>query len=213
MEMEDEVPLAVHILLDCSGSMINNKDRAVEAMNAFLEQLAMSITPAMVTMSRFNTFLAEPPMIEDAAIYDLPRLTPEKYLIAGGTNIFRSTMKGIAVTQRAKARTKIMVVLTDGLSDPTLKAECRREIVAMQKQGWLFLFLGMTMQVKEGHYTQTDVNRLTEQMKATAASMAILPEHRVTVPFEGLSEAMREAAMMCLEFQGTGETKFGKENR
>lgn len=208
--MKETVPLAVHVLLDCSGSMDTNRNRAVDAMNAFLEQLALSLTPAMVTMSRFNTHLREPPMIENEAIYNLPKLSRERYVIRGGTDIYRSVLSAIALTKKANATTKVMVVLTDGLSDTHYQAECRRRVEAMQGEGWLFLFLGMVIEKGLG-LTEADIRRLSRQMLDTAKNLGVKPEHRITVPFAGLAEAMQEAAVMCLEFQGTGTTKFGKE--
>jgi uncharacterized protein with von Willebrand factor type A (vWA) domain len=194
--MKTKVPLAVHILLDSSGSMANNKGRALKAMNAFLDQLALSIIPASVSISRFAVSASA--MIENALTYDLPRLTDEQYETMGGTNIFRAMAFAIGKLKAVDAETKIAIILTDGISDGS-PSQCVSDMEEMKKQGWLFLFLGM-----QRHHGDP----LRRELEQGAKSLKIEPEHMIVVPFDKLEDTMTKAALMCLDFTGTGQTKF-----
>jgi hypothetical protein len=193
---KDPVPLAVHVMLDCSGSMQHRHKLAVKAANAFIAGLAQSLVPASITMSRYNNSLSV--MIDNALIYDLPVVTEETYRITGGTSTYYCTHEAIKHLDEIAADTKIVVIFTDGMSNAAGREDAIKAIRQKQGEGWLFMFVAMTPK-ERGHI---------EEMERLARAMLIEKGHLVVIRPEQLVETLTKAALCCLDFKGTGKAKL-----
>lgn len=188
MSSKDKVSLAVHLVLDESGSMLRHHAATIKAVNTLLAKLALSLAPATVTVSVFGVRFAT--IIEKEPVYNLPTLTSEKYRPNGGTPTFRAAETAIADLDETDADFKVMIMLTDGdAGDMRRGPNVRKLVHERQAAGnWLFIYLGAKQDAQD-----------------MAEKLGVLPEHAIDYSIGMMEEAMDAAAEAALMFGSSGK--------
>ncbi len=189
---KEEQGLAVHILLDCSGSMIGQREETVIAFNKYVEELATAITPATVTLV---TFTYSSNMIIDAVpVFEMPHLVLKDYEPDGGTSLYDAIHERLRALETVNARHRALVILTDGQDGDSWVslATVRGELARLRKAGWLILFLAANGEA------MSEVAKLK------------MPAKTVLRYDTNVTDAMTAAAQATLRFGMTGNAKDGE---
>lgn len=136
---DKEHALAIHLLLDGSGSMRHHIVQTKAAANSFLSELGMALTPVLVSVSRFDCSVE--PLVENALTYDVPQIDGG-YNAMGGTELPLAILYAIKQLDAVSAEHKVVVILTDGRDEGWQRAEVVKQVKERRAQGWLFIFLG-----------------------------------------------------------------------
>lgn len=191
-----KVPLAVHLLMDNSGSMRYYHAEAVKASNTYLAHLATSLTPAVVSLSTFNSFVKD--IVKTAPVYDLPRITMEQYKICGGTAINRAALHGIEALDMVDAEAKVLVVMTDGETGDIFDADkVKTRLADRIGKGWLAIYLDIS---------DAGTKRQCKDMGIPTGAYVHLSPAK-------LEKALAMAAALTLDFHTLGVTEFTAEQR
>lgn len=136
-----EHALAVHLLLDASGSMRDHIDSTRKAANEYIAGLATALVPVDVSVSQFRGMAT--PILSNRPSYDIPEITAERYKAAGGTCLYPSVKQALDMMDVVNAKHKALIILTDGedgMKEPaTLKA-----VKKFRDAGHLVIFIGCT---------------------------------------------------------------------
>jgi hypothetical protein len=134
---------AIVFILDRSGSMNSIADETVAGFNRFVADQQLALPEANLTLVLFNQF---PQVVYNRTpINQVPPLTRETFVPAGGTALLDAIGETIVQELGATAERVITAILTDGLENASLKfsrAAISDLIQERQANGWQFLFLG-----------------------------------------------------------------------
>lgn len=140
----------VHFLLDGSGSMGSVRKSTIEAYNEYIASLKKDGGKYKLSLTSFDSDgygkLRLNTIHEHTYVDELPELTEDKYVPAGGTPLydaFCSTLKRLASRKDEK---HLFVVLTDGQENSSSKytAEDMKKLKAEKEEegNWTFVYLG-----------------------------------------------------------------------
>jgi uncharacterized protein YegL len=143
----DEQPtnqLAVHIVLDSSGSMETMRNDAIGSFNDYVARLAEDEPSATVSLTTFGGAFTNT-VIRDAPATAVEPLTIHSYRTSGGTPLFDAIGEAVTLLDSSSAARKVMVIITDGEENTSHRytnAEIRAMLNDRQENArWLVLFL------------------------------------------------------------------------
>lgn len=139
------INLAVHLLLDESGSMQSFKLPTINGANAFIEGLTMAAAPANVSVLAFGDTHVRT-LIDNRPAFELPTINGSIFRPAGGTPLCRAMGESMERLDRTDAEQKCVIVLTDGQSDGSSgwpRHKVKDWVGERRAKGWLFLYLGI----------------------------------------------------------------------
>lgn len=201
--MEDEIQIAVEVIIDDSGSMNVIKGLVTKGVNEFINQLATAIYPARLGVSLFDDVLRTT-LIDGVSVAELPQLKPDQYDPRWGTeNIAHSVIQ--ALDKRLlplKARQKVLVVITDGLNKSSEMDKAKALITKRQSEGWLIIWLGVCMEGYEKPYMPL--------LLKYAKELGIPEGLTFALPCRKIDKAMPLAAQATLRFLGSGDSKMAE---
>lgn len=180
--------LAVHVLLDESGSMRDWAMPTVTAYNGYINHLKGALQPPAMTLrmfcGRYRT------MYQNLPIYDVPVMTGEEFNPNGGTPMIRAIVESISDLDSTEALLKVIVIITDGEDGSGMYESVRPKIVERLAKGWMVIFLGCN-----------------GAALATAGLMGIPKECAMEYSLKKLEETMAAAAAATLRFGASGNLK------
>jgi hypothetical protein len=141
-------PTLVVFLLDRSGSMASVLDETIGGFNGYLEKLQKDDDCTMrFTMSQFDS-VGHDLMCKAVPMKEVNKLTRVSYVPRGGTPLYDAMGRGIAATEGASDKYKVLfVTLTDGQenasSEFTLDALRARIKQKEDQDNWTFAYIGM----------------------------------------------------------------------
>lgn len=146
MSKSKDIPyLAVHMMIDKSGSMCENRDRVIKGFNDFLGALQGSIMPPTLSVDTFEHGCAE--LIKPKPVQDIKKMTERDYCPSGGTALWSSIREAIAKLDAIPGTKKVLVILTDGTEAWCASADRTAALVKdrIENQGWTFIFIGVSI--------------------------------------------------------------------
>ena len=138
----------VHFLLDESGSMGVLQASAIEAYNAYVDELAKGKTASRIKFS-LTTFdsTAIRRRVAEETIKDVPKLDFDTYVPNAGTPLYDAVGRVIDWLDREvkKGETVMVSIFTDGLENASRaydRAAIFEKIQARQGKDWTFTYMG-----------------------------------------------------------------------
>ncbi len=140
----------VHFLLDGSGSMGSVRDATIEAYNEYVNSLKKDGGKYKLSLTSFDSDgqgkLRLNEVHEHTYVDELPELTREDYVPAGGTPLYDAFCSVLKRLASRKDEKHLFVVLTDGQENASSKytAEDMKKLKAEKEEdgNWTFVYLG-----------------------------------------------------------------------
>ncbi len=134
----------VGIIVDETGSMWPERERTIEAVNAFFRALGADVR---VTLATFNSATGVAFRCGDTPAQDVPPLTSQNYRPAAVTPLFDALGKMIEYMRGvAQPGDKVVIqVVTDGLENASQEydLDAVKALLAQQAaDGWAFAYIG-----------------------------------------------------------------------
>ena len=130
----------VYILLDRSGSMSTLWDEAIGSINGYVEKLKKT---DKVHLAVFDSVSHD--VIRDVKVKDWTAVSATEVQPRGGTPLYDSCGKVMAVAEEANAKKTILVVMTDGYENASKEhsqLSIKANVEAFEKRNWEVIFLG-----------------------------------------------------------------------
>lgn len=144
MSEELENGLAVHVVLDRSGSMASNRVETINAYNSYVSKLAADTPDARLSLTLFDSEGIDA-VVLDTKAKDVKPLTEATYVPRSWTPLYDAIGKVVPQLDGVGTKAKVLVILTDGLENASrefTKDIIRKVLAEKQALGWLVLFLG-----------------------------------------------------------------------
>lgn len=137
--------LAVHVVLDRSGSMQSVKDDTIGAFNSYVETLAKETPNATLSLTLFDSQGIDT-IYSDIPINSVTKLDGTTYQPRASTPLYDAIGKCATILTGTTADRKALVIITDGYENAsrewnqnTVKALLTEK---QDKDGWLVIYLG-----------------------------------------------------------------------
>jgi len=138
----------VHLLLDSTGSMLNNKAATMEAFNGYIKGLQASdhANQFKFTFSTFNSVNGITNVVSKSLIKDVPQLNDRNYQPDGATPLYDAIGRTIHEAEKEEGDAVLIIIQTDG--EENASQEYTKDGVKTlikektDNQGWQFVFLG-----------------------------------------------------------------------
>ena len=143
--------LHVGLLIDESGSMGPMHGAVIGGTNEFVAKLAadQNGTKVLATLAMFDLHGGDPVVrtkFKAIPVAEVGTLGPEDYSPRGATPLNDAVIKTIKTMDKRvkKGDRAMLVILTDGLENASESSsrDVRKLIVAREKRGWEFIYLG-----------------------------------------------------------------------
>lgn len=195
--MTEKIGLAVHLLIDGSGSMRDVIDKAQQAANDFIETLTVASMPATVTVAVFQMGSVTT-LVDAQPAYNLPKVTGLH--ARGGTPLCDAIGLAVNKLDDTDAAQKAIIVITDGMDEGSArfsKFEIQERVSDRRAKGWLLLFLGLGG--VQGYGSPA----------SHAPKLGFNPKETVACKLDRIKECMEIAALATLRYQGGGDSSAG----
>uniref|UniRef100_A0A6C0E041 VWFA domain-containing protein n=1 Tax=viral metagenome TaxID=1070528 RepID=A0A6C0E041_9ZZZZ len=141
--MESDKVLSVVFILDNSGSMVEMKDEPIQGLNAFYKT-QKEAGDFLSTLIFFNSKVSF--IHKNLNGKDVPLLSEKDYGPNGMTALYDAIGEGIEYQKSQKVENVIVVILTDGEENASLKYT-KKDIKKMTQKmeedhKWVFMYLG-----------------------------------------------------------------------
>ena len=141
------------VLLDETGSMYNQRDRVVSAMNEYVTDISQD---THLCVFKFGGSRWE--ILFDNAVETWNDITVEDYIPRGGTPLYDSVGKTIEhANSLAKKGDKVMLMIdTDGeenMSREFNQDNIKKLVEDKKEEGWAFLFMSSGLDVRHARVT------------------------------------------------------------
>jgi hypothetical protein len=140
-----DTTLAVHMVLDRSGSMQFCRDDTIGAFNTYVETLAKETPNAVLTLTLFDTQAIED-VYTAKPITKVEKLTSDTFIPRASTPLYDAVGRSIGSLSAVKADRKALVILTDGQENASREwtADKVKALLTekQEKDGWLVIYLG-----------------------------------------------------------------------
>ncbi|MFZ4519569.1 MAG: VWA domain-containing protein [Microthrixaceae bacterium] len=146
--------VAIHVLLDRSGSMAMVADDVIGGFNRFLADQRADGDDAVLTLVQFDSVNPEEVVVDAAPIAEVRPLDAATFVPRASTPLLDATARLLArASARDAARATaglppeevVVVSITDGHENASREVRLRevRELIEQRRrQGWTFVFLG-----------------------------------------------------------------------
>lgn len=136
--------LAIHFVLDRSGSMAAVKGDTIGGFNNYVADVATAAPGSAMSLTTFGGNIDT--VFADQPINDVDPLTEVNYSPGGWTPLYDAIGKAVEQLDKAKSKNKVLVILTDGEENAS-STQTKDSIKAMlderqDKHGWLVIYLG-----------------------------------------------------------------------
>lgn len=190
--MKHKHGMALHILLDGSGSMCEAIDATISGFNELILQLQQVIVPPIVTLASFGSCKVTK-LVDHQPAYMVPTLTNRMYFANGGTPLVAALDASVEQLDKTDARHKVIVVMTDGGDDHGYSNERMRAILEKrQADGWLVFYLA--------DKNDPMAMKMGENLGVPAA-------YRLAYTARNIPSVMKAAADAIIRFGGTDDPK------
>lgn len=147
MKIVEQIITSIRIVLDRSGSMQNNQETTIEALNTYIEELKNQKVSALLTLSTFDSISIDIP-ISKVNINELKSIPNSVLNPRAATPLYDAI--GLAVHDLEKVaesadENKVLVIVTDGLENASREYTYQNISSLIQdkeKAGWLIIYLG-----------------------------------------------------------------------
>lgn len=188
--------LAIHALIDRSGSMGGMEGQVIRALNDLVAALQTAFMPPYLAVDMFSTGPNQA-IIEGRSVVDVPVLKAGDYYTLGGTATSTALCRAIAALEPVKATKKVVIVLTDGDDAEQGGGQHRKAkqlIAECRAKGWCFIVMA------------TNIN------PDNFADSFVIPRETAIRFDQNIPAAMRAVAHLCLR-AGDGTPAFTAEER
>lgn len=137
----------VYILLDRSGSMATLWNEAIGSINGYVDELKNS---DKVHFAVFDSVSHD--VLRDVKVKDWKDVSAEEVQPRGGTPLYDSVGKIMAVAEEASATKTVLVVMTDGYENASkehTQSSIKAKVKQFEEKGWEVLFLGANFDAVE----------------------------------------------------------------
>lgn len=189
-ETKERVGLAVHVLIDRSGSMCGEEVITTQAFNEYINQLKMAVQATSVSLSFFaSTFRNK---YADVLSYDVPELKTSDWYVGGGTCTPDAVWEGVEMLEAVNAEQRVLVVLTDGSGSTNRYTyeQAKARVEKMVASGGAAIMLGAN-----------------QDASYEGGRLGFPPEMCLTFGMRNVKRAMEAAALATLKFANTGDIK------
>ena len=159
----------VYILLDRSGSMASLWDEALGSINGYITKLKPS---TKVHLAVFDSVSHD--VVRDVKAKEWTDVTAEEIQPRGGTPLYDSCGKIMAVAESDNAKKTVLVVMTDGYENSSkehTQTSIKAKVKAFEDKKWEVLFLGANFDAVESVSGSVGVN-VSKTMNISAGNMA-----------------------------------------
>jgi len=137
----------VYILLDRSGSMASLWDEALGSINGYITKLKPA---TKVHLAVFDSVSHD--VVRECKAKEWTDVTSEEIQPRGGTPLYDSCGKVMAVAESDNAKKTVLVVMTDGYENASkehTQASIKAKVKAFEDRKWEVLFLGANFDAVE----------------------------------------------------------------
>ena len=137
----------VYILLDRSGSMASLWDEAIGSINGYVDELKNS---DKIHFAVFDSVSHD--VIREGKVKDWKEVSTEEVQPRGGTPLYDSVGKIMAVAEEDNAKKTVLVVMTDGYENASkehTQISVKAKVKQFEDKGWEVLFLGANFDAVE----------------------------------------------------------------
>lgn len=137
----------VYILLDRSGSMSTLWNEAIGSINGYVEKLAKN---DKVHLAVFDSVSHD--VVRDVKAKDWTVVSEREFEPRGGTPLYDSCGKIMAVAEADNAKKTVLVVMTDGYENASQEhsqTSIKAKIKAFEDKKWEVVFLGANFDAVE----------------------------------------------------------------
>lgn len=178
--------VAVHLLLDESGSMLAHRPQTLQAFNALLDNLTMALCPITISLTVFGNRIQT--VIDNVPNYEMPQLKKEDFKPNGGTPISSAAKIGLDSLKATGATRQILVIMTDGSIG---HFSHKQRVQNFERDGGLVLLLAADQ----------------ERPARVADLIGVQRAHSLEYTMANIETAMMKAAVAVHTFAGGGEVK------
>ena len=189
-EKKERVGLAVHVLIDRSGSMCGEEIITTQAYNEYIDQLKMAVQATSVSLSFFSSTFRN--KYADVLSYDVPELKTRDWHVGGGTCTPDAIWAALDMLEAVNAEQRVLVVLTDGsgASYAVSYEKAKGRVKKMVASGGAAIMLGAN-----------------QDASYEGGRLGFPPEMCLTFGMRNVKRAMEAAALATLKFANTGDIK------
>lgn len=176
----------VYILLDRSGSMSTLWNEAIGSINGYVDELKNS---DKVHFAVFDSVSHD--VIRDGKVKDWTDVTADEVSPRGGTPLYDSCGKIMAVAEEANAKKTVLVVMTDGYENAShehTQASIKAKVKQFEEKGWEVLFLGANF----------------DSVEAVSGSVGVMASKTMNIGAGNMMDAMRSLSSYTTAYASTG---------
>lgn len=137
-------PLAVHIVLDESGSMNSMKSDAIGSFNDYVENLVKDNPTATVSLTTFGGS-GNRTVVDNVIATAVEPLTDANYHPTGGTPLYDAITDAVTKLDATTTQRKVMVIITDGEENASARStkDSVKTLLGDRQENarWLVLYL------------------------------------------------------------------------
>jgi uncharacterized protein with von Willebrand factor type A (vWA) domain len=137
----------VYILLDRSGSMATLWNEAIGSINGYVAKLKKT---DKVHLAVFDSVSHD--VLRDVKVKDWTDVSEKEVEPRGGTPLYDSCGKVMAVAEKDNAKKTVLVVMTDGYENAShehTQASIKAKVKAFEDKKWEVIFLGANFDAVE----------------------------------------------------------------
>ena len=186
----------VYILLDRSGSMATLWNEAIGSINGYVDELKNS---DKVHFAVFDSVSHD--VIREGKVKDWKGVSAEEVQPRGGTPLYDSVGKIMAVAEEEDAKKTVLVVMTDGYENASkehTQASIKAKVKQFEDKGWEVLFLGANF----------------DAVESVSGSVGVLASKTMNIAAGNLRDAFNTLSSYTTAYAATGASiNFTSEDK